>query len=677
MELLFATGLTHYVQREPLFSDLSFRLHRGQRLALTGRNGSGKSTLLKLLAGSLPPAEGTVTVAPGTEVVLISQADTEAAPDATITVWQHAALALERVRQLEKQLRAAEQSLLTAVELDRYAELDELFNAAGGYGAEATLRELLAAFGLAEASWERPFADLSGGERQRVRLAAAFAAPPGVLLLDEPDAALDDAALLVLGSALRRYRGAVLFSSHNRAFIDLVATHTARLQRGQLQLVRGGYSRLRQQLGGPVARRWTLETEGPGGTLLTFGPLAVPLGSERLLETAEHAVTAGQKIVLLGPNGSGKSTLLQLLADSLYAEWTPERVHWRENVHVEHLGQTDRGLQNGVPVRQQLLRVTGAERSRQLLALLGVPHHAWQHAPEFLSGGERARVATARLLALEADVLLLDEPTSDLDIAAIENLQAALVGTKAAVIIVTHDQALAETVADTVWAVEDGRLVEYRGGMEGYRAGRRRLERNAAENAVPAADHVVGSAPHKALEVLEDELAALDEALADPLRLSERQRRRLELRRSEVIPELLQLFDARLPPPSPRFTAVERGLRVGADRAGVSLSFTTPLPCRLDLLRQGPVAHLVLQDEAGSCLLPWVRVALLNAATRLAFYTLDVQVVQHAGSTPAAGLLLRSAGSGWLLLDRAAFLQLEGWPPHSSPGVAETTPPNR
>jgi ATPase subunit of ABC transporter with duplicated ATPase domains len=662
--LLTAEGLTRHAERELLWEGVSLDLQAGQRIALTGANGSGKSTLLEILAGSRQPAEGSVTVAPGVDRILVRQAD---AAFVAGSIWQRAAAALERVLGLEQELRAAERALSGSEGLLRYAELTELFEAAGGYGAEGRLRELLAAFGIRESRWQEPFALLSAGERKRVELAAALAAPPGVLLLDEPDSSLDAGSRALLLAQLRRYAGGVIFSSHDRAFIEEAATHVAGLRRHRLQVTRGGYARHRQLLGlaRSNARGWQLEGAARG-TLLRLGPLELPLSAAAgtSLRIPELTVEAGDKIVLLGANGSGKSSLLRFIAGSLHASALPAGVRWSDDVRLEHWDQPGRGLAADGSVFSQLERVTSRERASQLLGLLRVPWQAWQRTPAGLSGGERARVAVARLLAVEANLLLLDEPTADLDITAIENLQDALTDTQAAVLLVTHDTTLATALADRVWALEGDTLVEYRGGMDGYSGGRRRREPAAA--AVPAPGP--GAPPEPApvtLESAEDELLEIDSRLADPLLLGEREAARLRSRQRELIDVVSQLLDEGYPAPAPRFAVREAGISVGADFSGTTLEFVVDAPCSISLLRHGEVAHLLLREEEGSCLLPWVRIALVNAATRLAFYCLGVRVVQYAQPAalpPApARLLLAPAGGGWFVLNREDFLRLENW----------------
>jgi ATP-binding cassette subfamily F protein 3 len=669
------------VDGEQLFAEVALVLYTGQRIALLGANGSGKSTLLQLLAGVRQGAAGAVSAAPGAERTFVTQTGPAAAAGSG-TVWQQAEVALRTVTDLERQLRSAEATLGSSESLARYAELHDLFEQAGGYGAQGRLRELLALFGIPEARHTEAFAQLSAGEQKRVKLAAALAAPPGILLLDEPDAALDEAARAMLAAQLRSYAGGVIFSSHDRAFIDSVASHTAFLRQGRLHLTTGGYAR--QQLAGrsgqragraragvvtPAAGAWRLRSAAastrPGRLLLKLGPLELPLAAGEpeagMLQLPELTVTAGDRIVLLGPNGSGKSTLLQFLADSRYAA-AGNTAHWSDGVQLEHWDQPDRGLQPGEPVLGQLQQVTSAARAGQLLGLLRVPHRVWQLPPQELSGGERARVAAARLIAVEAELLLLDEPTVDLDISAIENLQDALLSTAAAVLLVTHDLALAEAVADRVWALEHGRLVEYRGGLAGYRAGRKRREPGIE---LLSRNLPVSAGTSDSLEAAEDELLAIQASLADPLLLSDREQSRRRRRQRELQETVDLLIDATFTPAAPRFSVREAGITVQADREGSTLAFQTDAAANLQLLVHGEVAHLLLQPHGATCLLPWARGALLNAATRLAFYCLDIRVVQyaHADGLPRqpAGLLLRPAGGSWFVLSRQDFVRLERW----------------
>jgi ATP-binding cassette subfamily F protein 3 len=805
MELLVARNLTLDRHGLTLARSLDLTLRTGQRLGLVGANGSGKSTLLRLLARRERPDQGRVRPAPGARIGYLEQ---DPGWDEGQTVWEAALAAIREAGRLERELREEEGRLaLGSGSLERYAELHDEFERAGGYAAEALLRETLVSLGLAEELFSQPLSRLSGGERSRLALARVLATEPEILLLDEPSNHLDLPALQWLGERLRRHRGALVLVSHDRALLDEVCTETAELRAGELTFARGGVSRLREQQGvrrrsserelrerrkenerlertaaelrawgtaKAQRRRKRLERDidrsqparpGPtpalpvpaareaSGILLHAHGLSKALGARQVLSRAEVRIRAGDKIALLGPNGSGKSTLLRLLTGELASDDPRCEFRWHRDAKLFHAGQEERGLVPGEPLLDQMTRFVSRERAHMLLALTGLGEGQRESPPEGLSGGERARAGLARLLAAEANLLLLDEPTNDLDLAAIETLHHALQTTEAAWVVATHDRALA-ALAERVWAIEEGELVEYRGGVNGYLAGRRRLEPELVDASVleveretareRAADwgeggselppdggpELPGDAPFRIerleLERLELERLGVEARLEDPLSLSERERDRLERHLATIMNELSLRYDRSLPTPRPAFSVRECGLRLyadltfapegahaqtseaadprvtfapamahaqtgesadahvvpgpvpalgaGAEHKGAAavdgLAFSSDAPVSLRLLLRDGVGHLTVSEPDDACLLPWARAALLDGATRLAFYVLAPDAVQVYWRGGLACRLLRNLGGGWWSLSRRSFERLEGWRPRKpSPAV--------
>ena len=234
---------------------LSLTLQRGQRVGLVGRNGAGKSTLLELLAGGLSPTEGRVLKAPGARLELKRFGDEPPQFQSrnAATVWEVGTRALEHVRELERALRDAEKRLgegeALEHQLERYAELTERFEAAGGYNAETTLERTLSAFGFTPEDYARSTVTLSGGERSKLTLALALTQQPDILLLDEPSSHLDLFTRRGLAERLKRYPGALLFASHDRSLLDAVCTHVLHLEAGNLTLYKGGYSSFKRSQG--------------------------------------------------------------------------------------------------------------------------------------------------------------------------------------------------------------------------------------------------------------------------------------------------------------------------------------------------------------------------------------------------------------------------------------------
>ena len=730
MELLTVHDLSLERAGRLLVADLDLTLRPGMRLALIGANGSGKSSLLEVLAGRSAASEGSVRRSPGIDVGYLPQ---RPAGDERASAWDVARAGLAHLDGLERELRAQEELLSRGEgDMEYYGELRESFERSGGYAAEAVLRENLASLGVTAQKLSLTFGLLSGGEQKRLALAGVLAAEPPLLLLDEPSNDLDLPAIRWLGDRLRRWRGALLLVSHDRELLNRVSTHTALLQDGRIEVSRGSYTTLREQQG--VARRsserrererrkeverlegiarelrsWgnagaqrqrrraerelerlattdvgsrdrsadplPLEAREAEGKLLEVRHLGSSQGDRRVIVDASLSIYAGDRIALLGPNGSGKSTLLRLLAGEQAADDPRVEFWWNSDLKILLAGQHDRGLAEDRAVLAQLEELVSAERARMLLALSGLPRESWERLPGSLSGGERARAGLARLLAAQANLLLLDEPTNDLDLSAIETLQGTLETSDAAFVLVTHDLALAR-LATRVWSVDEGRLVEYRGGVEGYLAGRRRLEpglsRQIDDDAQEEDEHSsqVGDSSDPdgcsseladQLERLELERSGLEARLEDPLRLADRERHRLEGRLRETFELLAQAYDARLPQPRPAFSVREGDLEVTADLDEEGLSFEVAAPVRMRLVLQDGVGHLILREEEGNQLLPWARGALLDGAVRLAFYALAPAAVQHHSRLPLDSRLLEGDEDCWWTLDLDRFEELEGW----------------
>ncbi len=806
MELLAVHHLTTYQRGEALFQPLDLRLAEGMRIGLTGPNGAGKSTLLQLLAGSRAPDEGRVARPPGVRVAYLPQRLDE---QPSGTVWQVAATGLRAVQEAEARLRAEERRLAAGEPREAALALaSETFESLGGYRAEADLRTVLTAVGLPEAWWDRPAAGLSGGERRRLALASALSGDPEVLLLDEPTNHLDLRMRAWLAQRLASWHGAVVLVSHDRMLLDRATHTTLFLQGGVWELRRGSYGRARrarerdllalrkrdaerakeaarlaamaEQLArrhnrGAARRRHVAErrldalhrtpdapprTDGSptdvrlrGGRLQGWLLEARALRREGVVEVAHVILRAGQRIALLGPNGSGKSTLLALLAGELASDDPRSELHYPPGLRLELVGQLDRGLADGVGVVDQVAAWVGDAPARQLLARAGVGADRWNEPPERLSGGERARAGLARLEARRADLILLDEPGNDLDLDAVEALESALRESPAAFVLATHDRRLVETLAEEVWAVEDGVLRRYP-DTDAYLAGdggipvgvelpvgapdeasarRREDAREEAQGSVqsgprdaaapwnaavtsigtdrrthprdvPRTDaHAAGRTGAQragsVAEALEDERGAIDRLLEDPLQLAPRELERLTARRADLEDRLAPAYDALLEPPAPRFRVRERGLEVVADRLGQDLLVMAvpeaEAPRAMDaLLRResgddgtiggahpvwpwarvhssAGVAHLAVHDPPDTCVLPWARAALVDAAARFTFTLLDVSALQLFCRDPLPDTCLEPAGEGWWSWTRTGFMRREGLPegpaPHARP----------
>lgn len=764
MELIALRGVTlprpGAPDSPPLLSGVDLVVEEGARLGLVGASGAGKSSLLRLLAGRLAPAAGRVVRAPGVRVALLEQAPP--APRGG-SVWEAAGAALGPLRSVEAALRAAERDLAAGAPgaAERHAALADEHERLGGYGAEAALREVLHALGFPATRHGDDPGALSTGERRRLALAAALATPCDVLLLDEPANHLDLEARTWLERHLAGRPGALVVVSHDRALLTAATNRTAFLAGGRLRVYPGGYdraarraaaddaaaqrraremrrearrleavaaelarlgrrSRARERRAGELARGAEdgaptdvgpaprLPGAEPGrrrrGWLLTAERLAVP----GVLEVGSVRLAAGDGVALLGPNGSGKSTLLRLLAGELPSADPAARVAYAPGLRLVHVGQEDRGLAPGEPVLDQLARVLGDDAARSRLAAAGLPYAAWTEPPERLSGGERARAGLALALSLAPDVLLLDEPDNDLDLHAVEALEAALaelVAAGCALVVATHDRRLAAAVCRRAWSLAGGRLVTFP-SVRAYLRGEAPLPPGepAPEPAGDAPAEPAAAEPDP-LARLEAERAALLDALSDPLGLSERDMARARARLLEVEGEILRRLDEALPPPAPRYGFRERGValqadavpgaeglwrvaaaepagtRTGtagavatadeagagsaraaatADRVDTGAALHAAVP-RLDVRLIGDVAHLALVEPEGACALPHVAAALLDAGAHVAFTVAGAARAQAWVPERVPPTLLAPGEGGWRYLDLRGYLRAEGW----------------
>jgi len=741
VELLSASNLTAQLGSSELFTAVSLTLVVGDRVGLVGANGSGKSTLLALLAGELEPAEGSTRRAPGVRVALLPQT-AAGLPGKTVALVARAATS--HARELEARLRLEEQRLAagesTAAD---YSVLQGEFERLGGYAAEARAREVFAALGFGAEAPQCDVADLSAGERRRLSLALTLTQGADVLLLDEPTNHLDLAAREWLGRYLHAYEGAAVVVSHDRALLDAATDRTAFLAGGRLWLETGGYTvarkrrearlaashkRRREQLReaerlermakelatfgrkaaarkrgaeresralrllagarAPVAHTPALLVTEPehhpraaSGTLVDARHLSVP----GLLDDVSVSVRRGERVALLGPNGSGKSTLARLLAGDLAGAGPLAQVSYLPALKLRLVDQESRGLDPGATLLSQAAAVVGSARAPGLLADAGVARRAWDIPARHASGGERARAGLALAFAQGADFWILDEPTNDLDLEAVEGLEAQLKGvlaaSGAALLLITHDRRLAESLTGEVWSVVGGRIERYRDVRAYLRAeplpaagvaAESRAEAGAVGD-VPAraAADAAGDVPARpeadateATDALEAERSTILALLVDPVGQSARDRARLRARVRQIEGRLMELYDARLPAPAPRYAVMEHGLAVRGDEAEGRLRLVLaddPGAGALTASITGEVAHLRVLEPTAACLLPHARSALVDAGTRLAFTVMGARAVQLQTTMPFESRWLRAAGDDWYTADLRAFLAAEGW----------------
>ncbi len=368
MSLLSLQDIQVAFGAEDVLLGVSGDIEAGDRIGLVGRNGAGKTTLLHVMTGELRPDGGKRHVAGRIAVGMVEQIPRESA--SKLTVYEEALTAFEEVRRLESALEEAAHRLSTATETSsEYSDLQDEFEARGGYLYRTRFAQVLTGLGLPEAEWSRPVNQLSGGQRSRLALAKALLSQPDLLILDEPTNHLDIDAMRWLDDLLSRWPGTLMITSHDRYFLDKVATRIWLLENGRVKTYRGNYSKFEQQrsaeldllqkqaqaqqeyiareeafirryragqrareaqgrlkrlshierIEGPrkeKSTRFSLSAQRSGDVVLATKDLSVGYGSETLIEVGTLEIEREQRIALIGANGSGKTTLLKTFQHS-------------------------------------------------------------------------------------------------------------------------------------------------------------------------------------------------------------------------------------------------------------------------------------------------------------------------------------------------------------------------
>ena len=531
MSILTASNLAKSYGPQDVFSDVSFEIPHGAKIALVGPNGSGKTTLLHLIAGFEQPTSGAIHRAKDLRSAYLPQQAERSLYSSfsdPCTLWEAMQEVFTDLRKQAAELRRLERAIAnpeTREEaLQRYGPTLEAFELAGGYTYEQRISQVLSGLGFDGEDFQRPVAQLSGGQKTRALLARLLLGEPDLLLLDEPTNYLDLAGIEWLENYLKAWKGAVIVVAHDRAFLDAVVEGVWEMAWGRLERYRGNYSAYAAQkaertalqrteyeqqqqfiertedfIRRNIVGQRTREAQGrrkrlarierierpreyhrlnlalgdvarSGDLVLGLYDLAVGYApSDPLFTAKEFELRRGQRVALLGPNGSGKTTLVRTILGHIPA--LAGRIRIGASVYLGYFAQGHTDLDPGKTVLETILDANEL-RISQARDWLGRYQFSGDDVFKLvgdLSGGEQARVALAVLALQGANVLILDEPTNHLDIPSQEVLQTVLAGFGGTLLIVTHDRFLIRRLATHVWAIEGGQLWEFKEGYEEYR----------------------------------------------------------------------------------------------------------------------------------------------------------------------------------------------------------------
>jgi ATP-binding cassette, subfamily F, member 3 len=585
MAVVIASNLRKELAGSVLFDGVSFSVERRDRVALSGPNGAGKTTLLRILAGETEKHGGELAYAKGTRVALHDQ---RPPLEQELTLRDYVLGGARDLVALEQELRGLEQAMAggdhAQATLNRYARAQARLEHAGGYAWRDRATSVVRGLGFREADLDRPLRTFSGGELTRASLARALGGDPDLLLLDEPTNHLDVDNLEWLERELASLDAAVILVAHDRWFLEAVTTATLELDAGRATFFPGPWhawrrekaarmlhaqkeverveadivrlerfverfrskkdkakqaqakltqiGRLKQERAAAadevalLSRRTRglgfefLKPARSGRTVVEAEAAEVAIAGRTLLPHATFALERGEHVALVGPNGSGKTTLLEKIVRG-------DGVHLGYGVEVGYFSQQEMELDARGSVLQCIQTMTGLGRPEAQSLLGRFLFSGWEaheRPVSVLSGGERRRLALAVTVASGANFLVLDEPTNHLDLEGREALEAALDAFPGTVLLVSHDRALLDAIAERTLAIEDRELRSYDGGWAEML--RRREERAQREEAPPPATQPKASKPKpkpkaapkrsaSRLERVEAEIAAREAEVAE------------------------------------------------------------------------------------------------------------------------------------------------------------------
>ena len=533
-----------------ILHDATWHIQPGERIGLIGYNGTGKSTLLKLLVGEYQPSKGSVERSRGTTIGYLHQ--DLLSFDTNESILSVALGAFARVLELEKLIETLGIELEKTGDekiLHQYSDCLQEMDALDGYSIHHRTEEVLQGLGFSNEDLQRPYKEFSGGWRMRVLLAKMILQQPDLLLLDEPTNHLDLPSIEWLEKYLLHYKGSVVMVSHDKYFLNRMVNKIVELYQQELHSYSGNYDfyekekavrmelqqkafenqqdYIRQQE--RIVERFRAKAskaamaqsiikkldkleridaaelirpnikinfrvdKTPGKVLVELKGIQKSFGKNRILKNGVAEIERGDKIALIGANGKGKSTLLRIIAGTEPFD-SGER-KWGHNVSESFYAQHQlESLRLDHTILDEMKECGSQLNDLELRGLLGCFLFSGDDADKkisVLSGGEKARVALAKVIVSKANFLLLDEPTNHLDLHSCELLIEALNNYQGTLMLVSHDRHFIAKTANKIWEIVDQEIKEFKGGYEEWVAWKERMARQKAATA----STVVASGP--------------------------------------------------------------------------------------------------------------------------------------------------------------------------------------